>query len=210
MSIANKQGALSSKQIDRCKLLLGTTSRSLLGNSGDIMGPLIDNGGIVFENTPTISAASTMSYVSYELMHTNYDLTAYQKTSVTDFQIQAATLTAETTDRAEYMLAVIHFLRTFSKMNYGISDPNAGMPPRILKFYAYGEQMFHGVPVALKSYTIHLPNNVDYVQTKFNTQVPLMMEININMSFMPTPSRLKREFSLQKFANGSLIKKGYL
>jgi len=222
MSIANKQGqVLSKKKIEKCKLLLknrttpsadsNSNSIDLLGSSNsDIMYPLAADGGIVFENTPTISLVSTASYTAYELMHSNYELNAYQKSTISDFQIQEARLTAETREKADYMLAVIQFLRTFTKMNYGINDPEAGMPPRIMNFSAYGEHMFHNVPVALRSYSINLPDSVDYVQTSFNTQVPLVMGINITLTFMPTPSKIKNEFSLSKFADGSLIKKGYL
>lgn len=221
MSIANKRGAvLSSKPIERCKLILQNPMArvpgsddpvNLLGyNSGDIMYPLADAGGVVFENTPTLSLVNTTSYTAYELMHSNYELNAYQKSSISDFQIQSARLTAETREKADYMLAVIHFFKTFTKMNYGINDPDAGMPPRIMNFSAYGEYMFNSVPVAVRTYTLHLPDSVDYVQTSFNTQVPLMMDVNITLTYMPTPSKIKSEFSLNNFANGSLIKKGYL
>lgn len=224
MSIANKQGnVLSKNEINKCKLILqsplgtvqdGDASKkvNLLGNdSSDIMYPLADDGGLVFENTPAgISLVNTSSYTAYELMHSNYELNAYQKSAISDFQIQSVKLTAETREKADYMLAALLFLRTFTKMNYGQNDPDAGMPPRLMNFSAYGEHMFNNVPVAIRTYTINLPDTVDYVQTSFNTQVPLILEMNITLTFMPTPSKIKREFSLSKFANGSLIKKGYL
>lgn len=219
MSIANKQGNVrSAKQIDKCKLILqnpiennGDNSYNLLGSSPDnIMYPLVADGGVIFDNTPSLSVVYTSSYTAYELMHSNYELNAYQKSSISDFQIQAARLTSETREKADYTLAVMQFFRTFTKMNYGQNDPDAGLPPRIMNFSAYGQYMFNNVPVAIRTYTIQLQDNVDYVQTSFGTQVPLIMDINITLTYMPTPSKIKREFSLNSFANGSLIKKGYL
>lgn len=218
MSIANKQGNVrSSRQIDKCKLILqnpietdGDNSYNLLGSPGNIMYPLVSEGGVIFENTPSISVVYTSSYTAYELAHSNYELNAYQKSSISDFQITAARLTSETREKADYTLAVMQFFRTFTKMNYGQNDPDAGLPPRIMNFSAYGEYMFKDVPVAVRNYTISLQENVDYVQTSFNTQVPLIVDINIILTYMPTPSNIKREFSLNSFANGSLIKKGYL
>ena len=213
MSIANNLNTYRSTQpISKCKLLLGKDDQQtfLEANRGGILDPLIEHGGIVFFNTPTLSFASTMSYTPYELAHTNYELNAFQKTSISDFQIQGAKLTSETREKADYTLAVIHFLRTFSKMNYGINDPDAGMPPRILYFSAYGDHMFQNVPVARGSFTIPLDNSIDYVQTSHNTQVPITLDINFSLRFMPTPSKMKQEFSLGAFARGDLLKKGYL
>lgn len=220
MSIANKQGNVRSiNQIDKCKLILqnpiekrgSNNSVNLLGSSpSDIMYPLVEAGGVVFENTPSISVVYTSSYTSYELMHSNYELNAYQKSSISDFQIQAARLTSETREKADYTLAAMQFFRTFTKMNYGQNDVDAGLPPRLMNFSAYGQYMFQDVPVAVRTYTTQLQDNVDYVQTSFGTQVPLIVDINITLTYMPTPSNIKREFSLSNFANGSLIKKGYL
>lgn len=220
MSIANKQGNVRSiNQIDKCKLTLqnpiekrgSNNSINLLGSSpSDIMYPLVEAGGVVFENTPSISVVYTSSYTAYELMHSNYELNAYQKSSISDFQIQAARLTSETREKADYTLAVMQFFRTFTKMNYGQNDVDAGLPPRLMNFSAYGQYMFQDVPVAVRTYTTQLQDNVDYVQTSFGTQVPLIVDINITLTYMPTPSNIKREFSLSNFANGSLIKKGYL
>jgi hypothetical protein len=95
-------------------------------------------------------------------------------------------------------------------MSYGINDNDAGMPPSIMYFSAYGEYMFNRVPVVIGSFTVLLDNSVDYVQTSHGTQVPIVLEIQIAIKFMPTPSKMKSEFSLSKFANGSLIKKGYI
>lgn len=213
MSIANNSNTYLSKEpIDRCKLVLGgkDSAEFLSDDPTNILYPLRESGGIIFENAPSLSFSSVTSYTPYELAHTNYELNAYQKTSISDFQIQGAKLTSETRKKADYTLAVIHFLRTFSKMNYGINDSDAGMPPRILYFSAYGDNMFHRVPVAIRTFTIPFDNSVDYVQTSHGTQVPIVVDIQISIQFMPTPSKMKSEFSLSEFANGNLIKKGYL
>ena len=213
MSIANNVNSqLSKNPINRCKLLLGSSDKSqfLSSDPTSILYPLRDDGGIIFENTPSLSFSSVSSYTPYELAHTNYELNAYQKTSISDFQIQGAKFTSETRGKADHTLAVIQFLRTFTKMNYGINDTEAGMPPRILYFSAYGQYMFNQVPVVIRQMVIPLDNTSDYVQTSRGTQVPMVLDVQITLQFMPTPSKLKTEFSLNKFANGELIKRGYL
>lgn len=212
MSIANNRTRYSSKPIQRCQLLLSPTDRNkFLGNSVDnILSPLSEYGGILLHNTPSLSFASTVSYTPYEIAHTNYDINAFQKSSISELQIQGAKLTAETLEKADYTLAVFHFLRTFTKMNYAMNDVDAGMPPRILYFSAYGDHLFNNVPVVIRSFTMPFDINVDYVQTSYNTQVPIVSDLSITLQFMPTPSKLKKEFNLHDFATGNLIKRGYI
>lgn len=214
--MANQPQGLSSNQINKCMLLLDTSTNAAqstieaLGGRNGIMAPLIEKSGVVFPYSPSISYSLTSSYTPIEMVHTNYEINSFQKSAVAALNVQQCRFTAETREKADYMLAAITFFRTFSKMHYGIQDELKGTPPRILRFFAYGDHMFHDVPVAIKSFTMPLDDTVDYVQTSHDTQVPLMATFSLDLSFMPTPSKMKSEFSLNKFASGNLIKKGYI
>lgn len=214
MSIANQYNKLIEKKIDKCRLVLDDESSEsiveALGGPNGIMAPLIEDRGVVFPYSPSISYSLTSSYTPVEMVHTNYEISSFQKSAVASLNIQQCRFTAETQEKADYMLAAITFFRTFSKMNYGINDPLKGTPPRILRFYAYGDYMFQNVPVAIKSFTMPMDNDVDYVQTSHNTQVPVIATFSLDLNFMPTPSKMKNEFSLNRFASGNLIKKGYI
>lgn len=226
MSFANEGNSLSTMPIDKVKLLFDKSLRGnnnqrlrqiMLGennvnsnsNGEKLMEPLLEDGGIVFDYTPSVTITYVTSYTPLDVVHSNYDFYAFQKAGVNDFQIEAP-ITSETREKANRTLAIIHFLRTFSKMNFGVDDDMKGLPPRILRLFGYGDYMINDVPVAIRNFSVVLGQESDYVQTDFNTQVPLSMRISINLHMMPTPSKIKNEFNLQDFAAGKTVKKGYL
>lgn len=203
---------LSSKPISKTKLVLGgsgSNAHTIMENS-PILSPLVETGGgILFDNTPNISVQFGAQYSLVELSHTNYDFQAYSKSSVANITV-ASKFMARTLYEADYMLAAIQFMRTYSKMNFGEFDQYRGNPPAILKFSCYGDYMINDSPVALRNFTLQLPEHVDYVQTSHNTQVPIYLELTFELAPMPTPNKVRREFSLEEFGNGSLLKRGYL
>lgn len=209
MSLNNKSGDRSSKQIQKTKLTFPSTTVGKQKLKGSILSKLIPTNGIVFDNSPTINISYTASYSPIEIVHSNYDPQAFNKSSVSEITLTVP-LTANTKEEADKMLAIIQFGRTFTKMNFGINDPNRGMPPQILHFSAYGDYVFNRVPVAIKSFTLPLNNDIDYIQTSFNSSVPVKTDLSIVLVFMPSPNKLRTEFTLDKFASGELVKKGYI
>lgn len=203
---------LATKPMDKAKLLLGGSgsfAHNMMQQS-EVLKPLMETGGgIYFENSPNITVAYAAQYSPVELTHTNYDFQSYGKTTVNNITVVGKFM-ARTLEEADYTLAVIHFMRTFTKMGFGEDDPYRGNPPAIMMFSAYGQYMINGAPVAIRSFTLQLPEHVDYVQTSHETQVPIYLELTVDLIPMPTPNKVKREFSLDKFASGDLIRKGYL
>lgn len=203
-------GSLADKPIEPVSLKFTEASSSVKNFlSSPIMAPLYEMGGIIFPNTPRLSVTYTTSYSPIELSHGNYDFHAFNKSSIQTIAIDAK-LTAQTISEADYMLAVIHFMRTYNKMNFGVNDEERGQPPAILKVSGYGDFMIKDHPVAIRTFVMNLPDNIDYVQTSHNTQVPVYFEFNIDLVTMMTPNDVMNEFSLEDFANGSLITKGYI
>lgn len=212
MTIDRRTAGIEYWPINKATLLLGGSgsyAHQMMAGS-ELLQPLLETGGgILFENTPNISIAYGAQYSPVELSHTNYDYQSYGKTSITNITA-VSKFTARTLYEADYMLAVIHFLRTFSKMGFGENDPYRGNPPAIMNFSAYGQYMINGTPVAIRNFTLQLPEHVDYVQTSFMTQVPIYLELTIDLLPMPTPNRVKSDFSLDGFASGDLVRRGYL
>jgi hypothetical protein len=66
--------------------------------------------------------------------------------------------------QAKYWIAVIHFLRSVTKMFTG-DTAFQGNPPPILNFSAYGDHVFRNVPVVVKSFSMTLPKDVQYIST---------------------------------------------
>lgn len=210
MSYLNNTGELRGTiPIEKAKLVFPTRAASNKLLVGDILKPLLDDGGIVFENTPMINVIHSAAYNSIDIPHSNYDYHAFNKSSIQEIQLNVV-FTATTKDDADRVLAVIHFLRTFTKMNFGINDPLRGLPPQIFRFSAYGDYAFNRVPVAIRSVAFPWTNDADMVHTSHNTAVPSYYEGSISLIMMPTPNKVRSEFSLDAFAKGDSVKKGYI
>jgi len=73
--------------------------------------------------------------------------------------------TAQDTFEARYLLAVIHFFRSATKMFYGQDqNPKAGTPPPLCYLYGFGEFQFNAHPLAIANFQYSLPSDVDYIR----------------------------------------------
>lgn len=159
--------------------------------------------GILFPYTPNISVAHQVEYSQYDLVHTNYQQNSYSRTRNPQIQV-TGTFASQTPDEAAYTAGVMHFLRVSSKMNFGLRDNEAGTPPPVLEFSAYGTYNFHRIPVLLGSFQFIYEDGVDYVEVETageTIQIPSIM--TISMDLMPQYSAAKQNgFNLNEFANG--------
>ncbi len=132
-------------------------------DSSPILKPLRDAGGLIFPYTPSISITHSASYNELTVTHQNYQYNAYQSSRVNDIQI-TGDFSVEDAVQAKYWIAAVHFLRSATKMFTG-DTAYAGNPPPILNFSAYGDHVFRNVPVIVKSFTMTLPKDVNYIST---------------------------------------------
>jgi hypothetical protein len=116
----------------------------------------------VFPYTPAIATQYKATYNPYELTHSNYKGYFYQSSSVGELRIQAI-FTAQDTFEANYLLAVIHFFRSVTKMFYG-QDAQRGAPPPLVFLDGYGEYQFSKAPCVVQSFDYTLPADVDYIR----------------------------------------------
>ena len=120
--------------------------------------------------------------------------------------------TANTAAEAQYMLAMISFLRSATKMFFG-EGAHRGTPPPVMRFSAHGPHMFNSVPVVVTNHTQDFEGTVDYIDApsigssgKYSsiTRVPSLMTVYVTL--MPVISRTRQtNFSLAKYARGDLI-----
>jgi hypothetical protein len=82
-----------------------------------------------------------------------------------------AQFTAQNTNEANYLLAVIHFFRSVTKMFYGSSDPNRGSPPPLVFLTGLGSYQFAQHPCVVSSFTYNLPDGVDYIRAWSNSNL---------------------------------------
>lgn len=128
---------------------------------GSIMSPLKNTNGVIFPYTPQIDITYQANYSSDALTHSNYYSYFYQSSYVQTVQVRG-TFTAQDTQDANYLLAVIHFLRSATKMFYG-QDTEAGTPPPLVFLSGLGSFQFNNHPCVISQFNYNLPSDVDYI-----------------------------------------------
>ncbi len=132
------------------------------GSAAGILAPLAATDGVIFPYTPSISTVYTANYEQYDLVHSNYRGVYYKNSRVGDINIRG-TFTAQDTTEANYLLAVIHFFRSATKMFYG-QDAERGTPPPVCLLNGLGQFQFSDHPVVISSFNYTTPNDVDYIR----------------------------------------------
>ena len=171
-----------------------------------ILDPLAATDGIVFPYTPQIDMSYKADYDTYALTHSNYKGYFYKSSSVDAVQMHAV-FTAQDTQEADYLLAVIHFFRSVTKMFYG-QDPQRGAPPPLVYLTGLGQYQFAAHPCVVSSFSYQLPENVDYIRarsTNINGTNLLTRRVKQDLPTNPISGAVAR---LQNLFNGQGISYG--
>lgn len=158
----------------------------------DILYPLTATGGVVYPYTPTIVMNYTAQYAATDLIHTNYKLYNYIGSNVEPINI-VGDFTAQDVNEANYVLAVIHFYRSVTKMFYG-QDQNRGVPPPLVYLSGHGEYGFDNHAMVVTSFSFTWPNDVDYINCGPNYNVAAVLNNPQQQSYnqSATANRLSR------------------
>lgn len=149
----------------RVRLQLAPTSDYLYNaKDADILLPLAATNGVIFPYTPQINTVYKANYELYDLVHSNYRGAYYKNSRVDDIQIRG-TFTAQDTNEADYLLAVIHFFRSVTKMFYG-KDQERGSPPPLVYLSGFGDYQYNSHPCVVASFQYNLPDKVDYIRAR--------------------------------------------
>ena len=132
--------------------------------SSSVLAPLKAAGGLVFPYTPMIKMNQSASYSPVPTTHSNYGFQAYQHSDPGKISITAP-MHVEDPVQAAYWLAVLHYLRSATKMFSGY-DPKAGNPPPIVYLNGYGGYVFKNVPVVITAFDVTLNEECDYIPVK--------------------------------------------
>jgi len=198
-----------------------------------LLRPLIETQGLVFPYTPQIQITHSANYSDMSPVHNNYPFLSYENSKVDNITINAPFYVEDSLEAA-YWVACMHFLKAATKMQFG-EDSNAGAPPPIFKLNGYGDYVFKDVPVVVKSFTMDLPNDSDYISTGLaaqggatgNTAARIASQVTginftgsataqgvswapvkstINITVVPLYTRQQvRNFSLEKFVSGDYV-----
>ena len=132
-------------------------------NTG-ILNPLKATDGAIFPYTPAVSISHAARYAETKLTHSNYASYFYEGSEVSAVTI-SGDFTVQTVAEGRYLLAVISFFRSATKMWFGNQDQSSliGSPPPLLYLNGYGKNYFPNVPVLLTSFQHTMPADVDYI-----------------------------------------------
>ena len=185
--------------------------------AGNILDPLKQSGwALIFPFTPQINMTHTASYNTLDPVHSNYPFLSYQNSKLEQISI-TGDFYCETSVDARYWVAAVHYLRSVTKMNFG-NTSGAGQPPPVVKLNGYGDFVFKDVPVVVRSFTLDLPKDVDYISTGLGYTsdqdgataadkigyAPVKSTIQIVVSPVYSRSQV-RNFSLDSFVKGEYI-----
>ena len=150
----------------RVRLSLAPTSNYLYNapDCGPVLWPLYLTNGVIFPYTPTIDTSYKANYTPYDLTHSNYRGYFYQSSYIDGVNIKA-TFTAQDTTEANYLLAVIHFFRSVTKMFYG-QDAQRGSPPPLVFLSGLGDFQFNQHPCVVSQFNYNLPADVNYIRAQ--------------------------------------------
>lgn len=187
------------------RLAPGATYLYAAPNPG-LLAPLKTTNGVIFPYTPNITTAYKANYSSYDLTHSNYRGYFYQN-SYTDQINITAEFTAQSTADAAYVLAVIHFFRSVTKMFYGQKDTERGSPPPLVFLSGLGDYQFNNHPCLVSSFNYVLPAEVDYISSGAPNNTGLNLQPLQNLysttlnAITPTATRLANAFLPQGAQN---------
>lgn len=135
------------------------------GPNPGIMQPLQATNGVIFPYTPKITVSYAANYDASELTHSNYKIFQYSNSSI-DSVTLTCDFTAQDVYEARYLLAVIHFFRSMTKMFYGQDMyPIRGTPPPLCYMFGLGGYQFAAHPLVINNFNYNLPDDVDYIKT---------------------------------------------
>jgi hypothetical protein len=163
-----------------------------------LLQPLKTTNGVVFPYTPSITTAYKANYSDYNLTHSNYRGYFYQNSYTDAIQLNA-TFTAQSTADAAYVLAVIHFFRSVTKMFYG-QDAQRGSPPPLVFLSGLGDYQFNNHPCLVSQFNYVLPADVDYISSGSPNNLGLNLQPLQNLysttlnAVAPTVTRLASAF----------------
>lgn len=136
------------------------------GSQAGILAPLANTNGVIFPYTPQIQVSYAANYETTDPVHSNYKIYQYRNSEVGQISI-TATFTAQDTNEANYLLAVIHFFKSVTKMFYGQDEiPLNGSPPPLCFLSGLGTFQFNNHPLVITNFNYTLPDKVDYIRAQ--------------------------------------------
>lgn len=178
----------------RVKLSLADDQNYLYNLKPDpgILAPLAKTNGVIFPYVPSINVVYNANYDATDIAHSNYKIFSYRQSSIDSISI-TGDFTAQDTNEANYLLAVIHFFKSVTKMFYGKDqNPKRGTPPPLCYLTGLGAFQFDKHPLVITTFTYSLPTEVDYIRASYYTSdEPGVSQAFNNTPYTPSPREVR-------------------
>ena len=159
-----------------------------------------------FPFTPTITVSTSSNYTGYDLTHTNFQQRAFESSNNAEIQLTAP-IVVRNADEATSVLLGSNFFRAAMKMSFGKNDPNAGLPPPIIRFNAYG--VYQNVPLLIRDFVWNFDADVDYVEAG-SFRMPVTSTFVIGAVTTYGTRNVRDNFTLEAYNQGRLRNRGYV
>ena len=159
-----------------------------------------------FPYTPNVTSIGSANYSSYDMTHSNFQQRAFDMAANTELTLTAP-IVIENEEQARHILKAMNFFRGAMKMNFGKEDPNKGLPPPVLRFFAHG--VYTNVPVLVRDFTYNLDADVDYIEVD-DFRLPVMSTFVMSLTSTYSPKNVRDNFTLDTYLSGGLRGNGYV
>lgn len=158
---------------------------------------------IVFPVLPNMTLAHRANYTETGLVHTNYLFLAYKNSQTEDITISCE-WPVETKDDCEEFVDMVRLGRTLTKMFYG-SSAYLGNPPPIctIKGYGDGAVILPDTPIVIKSFSLDLKDDVNYIEYN-NNWIPRLSSVSFQVAVIYNRNT-QRAFNIQEYRIGANV-----
>jgi hypothetical protein len=140
-----------------------------------------EGSSIIFPVLPSMTLAHRANYTETGLVHTNYLFLAYKNSQTDDITISCE-WPVETKDDCAQFVDMVRLGRTLTKMFYGSSN-YLGNPPPICTMKGYGEGgvLLPDTPIVVKSFSLDLKDDVNYIEYNDNW-IPRLSSVSFQVA----------------------------
>lgn len=168
-----------------------------------ILAPLRSTNGIIYPYMPKVNITYSANYDPVDVTHSNYKMFNYRNSSIDSISISGV-FTAQDTTEADYLLAVIHFFKSATKMFYGQDqNPPRGVPPPLVYLTGLGAYQFDNHPMVIQTFQYDLPDDVDYINAGAQ-----LGGVNLDSYYKPAAAQQAQRSSKRMRLIGSRLQPG--
>lgn len=170
-------------------------------NSGPEDGDFDNQNTVKFHATPQIQEVGTASWNEMTEVRAPASILTYMGSPSRTFSISAKFI-SRTKKEADRTFRYVNLLRSW-RMPYLDGSGNWGSAePEVLHLFGYGNT-FRGIPVILRTLNLDLNDEVDYIKSTNNSDIPIIWPVTLSLQEIHTIKDFDT-FKIKDFSQGIL------